>query len=224
MGIQPAHFKTLAESFGSLESHPAFDTINGYPEITILENTPQKLTKIEAWHTDMTFRQKPPLGTVLKATICPPKGGDTLWSSMTNAFKSLSSVIRDFLSGLVAEHSFEQGFRESINEPGGRERLSNAIEENPPVQHPVVQIHPESGKKVLFVNSLFTTHILGMKARESRNLLKFLYEHITTPELTCRFHWRPHSIAIWDNRSTQHKPVNDYFPAHRRMERIVISG
>jgi taurine dioxygenase len=92
------------------------------------------------------------------------------------------------------------------------------------VQHPVIRVHTESGKPVIFVNALFTSHIVGIPAAESEALLQFLYRHVTTPEYSCRFSWRPHSIAIWDNRSTQHRPVNDYFPAHRRLERITIDG
>lgn len=222
--ISPAQHKALAESFGPLQTHPAYDTVEGYPEITILESTAENPSKIEAWHTDMTFRQHPPLGTVLRSRICPPTGGDTLWASMTAAFDGLSQPMQDFLSGLGAEHDFSHGFKESLDEPGGRERLAQAVADNPPVQHPVIRTHPDSGKKVIFVNSLFTTHIIGLGKKESEALLNFLFQHITTPEYSCRFHWEPNSIAIWDNRSTQHKPINDYFPAHRRLERITIDG
>ncbi len=222
--ISPARQKALALTFGPLQTHPAYDTVAGFPEITILESTPDKPTKIEAWHSDMTFRLHPPMGTVLKAVITPARGGDTLWSSMTAAFDGLSSSMQTFLSGLTAVHDFSHGFRESLAEPGGRERLADAVAANPPVRHPVIRTHPETGKKVIFVNSLFTTRIEELCAAESEALLQFLFQHVRTDEYTCRFHWRPHSIAIWDNRSTQHKPVNDYFPAHRRMERITIDG
>jgi taurine dioxygenase len=121
-------------------------------------------------------------------------------------------------------HDFAYGFKESLAEPGGQERLAEAVAANPPVRHPVIRTHPETGKKVIFVNSLFTTHIEGLRPAESDALLQMLYTHITTVEYTCRFQWQSNSIAIWDNRSTQHKPVNDYFPAHRRLERITIDG
>jgi len=222
--ISPAQHKALAESFGPLQSHPAYDTVEGFPEITILESTAENPSKIEAWHTDMTFRIHPPLGTVLRSKICPPEGGDTLWASMTAAFEGLSQPMQEMLLKLTAEHDFSHGFRESLAEPGGRERLAQAVADNPPVQHPVIRTHPESGKKVLFVNSLFTTRILGLPRQESEALLGFLFKHITTPEYSCRFQWEPNSIAIWDNRSTQHKPINDYFPAHRLLERITIDG
>ena len=222
--IRPEQHKILAEAFGPLQTHPAYETVKDFPEITILESTPEKPSKIEAWHADMTFRAHPPLGAVLRSKICPPKGGDTLWSSMTAAFDGLSPDMQTFLCGLSAVHDFSHGFKESLAEPGGRERLEQAVKENPPVIHPVIRIHPESGKKVIFVNSLFTTHIVGLHKKESDALLSFLFEHIVTPEFSCRFQWRPNDIAIWDNRSTQHKPINDYFPAHRRMERITIDG
>jgi taurine dioxygenase len=222
--ITPARQKALALSFGPLQTHPAYATVEGFPEITILESTPGKPTKIEAWHTDMTFREHPPMGTVLKSVIVPPRGGDTLWSSMTAAYAGLSLPMQQFLEGLTAVHDFAHGFRESLAEPGGQERLADAVTANPPVRHPVIRTHPETGKKVIFVNALFTTHIEGLRPAESDALLQLLFQHITTAEYTCRFQWRPHSIAIWDNRSTQHKPINDYFPAHRRLERITIDG
>ena len=102
--------------------------------------------------------------------------------------------------------------------------MAEAVANNPPVVHPVIRTHPESAKKVLFVNSLFTTRILELEKQESAALLEFLYEHVATPEFSCRFNWEPNTIAIWDNRSTQHKPINDYFPAHRMLHRIVIDG
>lgn len=222
--ISPAQHKALAENFGPLQTHPAYATVDGFPEITILESTPEKPTKIEAWHTDMTFRQHPPLGTVLRSKVIPEKGGDTLWSSTVAAFKALSPAMQEFLSGLTAVHDFSWGFKESLAEASGRERLAQAVLDNPPVEHPVVRTHPETGEKVLFVNSLFTTHIVGLARSESEALLSFLYEHIATPEFTCRFKWEVDSIALWDNRSTQHKPINDYFPAHRQLHRITIDG
>ncbi|MEO0436382.1 MAG: taurine dioxygenase [Pseudomonadota bacterium] len=222
--IEPLAQKELALCFGPLQTHPAYSTVAGYPEITVLESTRDKPSKIEAWHSDMTFREHPPMATVLRSVVVPPKGGDTMWASMSVAFTALSEPMREFLAGLHAVHDFSWGFKESLAEEGGRERLASAVRDNPPVVHPVVRTHPETGKKLLFINALFTTHIVELAQAESDALLLFLYEHIKTPEFSVRFSWEPHSIAIWDNRSTQHKPVNDYFPAHRRMERIVIDG
>lgn len=222
--IEPAQQKALALTFGPLQTHPAYDTVPGFPEITILESTAERPTRIEAWHSDMTFRRHPPMGTVLRSVVVPPRGGDTLWASMTAAYDGLSAPMRRLLEGLEAVHDFAHGFRESLAEPGGRERLADAVAANPPQRHPVIRTHPESGKKVLFVNSLFTTHIEGLPRAESEALLDFLFAHVSTAEYSCRFHWAPHSIAVWDNRSTQHKPINDYFPAHRKLHRITIDG
>ena len=222
--ITPAQQHALASMFGPLQSHPAYQTVEGFPEISILESTADKPTKIECWHSDMTFRQHPPLATVLRAQVVPDKGGDTLWASMTAAYRGLSKSMQDFLSTLTAVHDFSYGFKESLAEPGGQQRLAQALVDNPPVRHPVIRTHPESGKSVIFVNELFTRHIEGLSRSESDALLAFIFEHIRTPEYSCRFSWQPDSIAIWDNRSTQHKPINDYFPAHRRLERITIDG
>jgi taurine dioxygenase len=222
--VSPAQQHALASSFGPLQSHPAYDTVENFPEITILESTAEKPSKIECWHSDMTFRAHPPLGTVLRSKIIPEKGGDTLWSSMTAAYDALSPAMQSFLSGLNAVHDFSYGFRESLAESGGRARLEKAVLDNPPVVHPVIRTHPESGKRVIFVNALFTTHIVGLPKDESKAILGFLFEHIQTAEFTCRFSWDVNCIAMWDNRSTQHKPINDYYPAHRCLERIVIDG
>ena len=222
--ISHEQHKQIAHFFGPLQTHPAYGTVPDFPEITILESTAEKPTKIEKWHTDMTFREHPPMGSILRSKICPPSGGDTLWSSMTSAYEALSQSMKDFLDNLNAEHDFSHGFKESLAEPGGRERLKDAIKDNPPVTHPVIQTHPESGKKVIFVNTLFTTKIIELSEDESNSILNFLYDYIKTPEFTCRFSWEPNSIAFWDNRSTQHKPVNDYFPSHRMLERITIDG
>ena len=222
--IEPAHQKNLADLFGPLQTHPAYATVEGFPAITILESTADKPTLIEKWHTDMTFRLHPPMGTMLCSRIVPERGGDTQFANMTTAYDALSATMRSFLDGLTAVHDFAHGFRESLAEPGGRERLQQALDDNPPVEHPVIRTHPESGRKLIFVNELFTTHIVDLSAAESQQILSFIYNHIKTPEFCCRFQWSENALAFWDNRSTQHKPVNDYFPEHRLMQRITIDG
>ena len=132
--------------------------------------------------------------------------------------------MQDFLSSLTAIHDFSYGFKESLEAPGGRERLAQMVLDNPPQEHPVVRTHPESGKKGLFVNCLFTSAIKGMKEGESRALLNFLFSHMESPEYSCRMHWQADSVAFWDNRITQHRPINDYWPQHRKMQRITIDG
>lgn len=222
--LLPEMHKQLALRFGPVQIHPAYNHVPGYPEICILENSEEKPSKIEKWHTDMTFSATPPLGSILHSRHIPPVGGDTLFSSMSAAYEALSDKMQSFLSGLTAIHDFRHGFKESLAEPGGPERLAGAIAANPPVEHPVVRTHPETGKKGIFVNSLFATHIVGMKASESEALLNFLYQHVILPEFICRFTWQVNSVAFWDNRITQHKPVNDFGLQYRVMQRITIDG
>ena len=222
--LTPLQQRDVASVFGPLQTHPAYGTVDGIPEVMLLESTAENPSKIEKWHSDMTFRQHPPSVTVLRGIEIPEVGGDTMWSSMTTAFDTLSPRMQTYLDGLYAWHDFSYGFKESLAEPGGRERLADAVAANPPVRHPVVQRHPETGKKVLFVNSLFTTHIEDIPAQESDAVLNFLYQHMLAPELCCRFSWQVNSLVIWDNRSTQHKPVNDFHPATRRLHRVVAEG
>ena len=222
--MMPAHHMALATAFGKPQLHEAYPHVSGFPALTVLDNDRENPSKIEAWHTDMTFRACPPLGSILHGIKIPERGGDTLFASLSAAYESLSSPMQSFLSELTAIHDFRFGFKESLAEPGGEERLSQMVADNPPVEHPVVVKHPESGVKGLYVNALFTQRIKGLAARESQELLAFLYEHIVLPEHTCRFSWEPHSVAFWDNRITQHKPVNDYWPAHRKMQRITVDN
>ena len=222
--LKPSEQRDVAALFGPLQTHPAYGTVDNIPEVMLLESTPENPSKIEVWHSDMTFRQHPPSVTVLKGVTIPKVGGDTLFASMTAAYEGLSEGMKRYLEPLVAVHDFSQGFKESLAEPGGRERLADALASNPPVRHNVIQTHPETGKKVIFVNALFTSHIEGVSALESTEILSFLYKHAVLPEYTCRFNWAVDSLVLWDNRSTQHKPVNDFLPAHRALHRVVSEG
>lgn len=222
--ISPADHSRFASYFGPPELHPAYPHVQGFPEITILASDRDHPSKIEKWHTDMTFRACPPLGSILRARVIPERGGDTCWLNLETAWETLSTELREKLVPLQAEHSFEHGFRESLAEPGGRERLADALRDNPPVTHPVMRTHPKSGRPCLFVNSLFTTRILGLEETESDELLAALFAHIERDEHQYRFQWAVDSIAFWDNRATQHCPINDWWPAERRHERITIKG
>jgi len=222
--ITPMQYQAFARRFGQVEGHPAYRTVEDAPDVQILESTAEAPSKIELWHTDMTFRPTPPSITLLHGQIIPAYGGDTLWASIGAAYEGLSEPMRLLLDGLEAVHDFRHGFQESLAEPGGADRLAGAIAENPPVTHPVIVEHPETGRKVIYVNALFTTHMVGLTKAESRMLLEFLYRHIVMEEYTVRLSWEPNTVAIWDNRATQHKPVNDFFPQHRKMHRITIAG
>lgn len=220
----PEVYAAFAKSFGTVLGHPAYTTVAQAPDVQILESTPENPSKIEVWHSDMTFMEHPPSFTLLQGQIIPAFGGDTLWASATTAFDTLSPQMQQFLEPLLAVNDFRHGFRESLAEPGGPERLAPAIAENPPVAHPLIRTHPETGRKAIYVNALFTTHIVGLPAKESEALLAFLYRHVVTEEHTVRLSWQPGTVAIWDNRSTQHKPVNDFFPQHRLMHRVTLTG
>ncbi len=222
--IEPQHHVALASAFGEPVAHPAYPCVEGFPAINVLESTAERPTKIDTWHTDMTFLERPPLGSILRARVLPEVGGDTMWASLYAAYEGLSERMQRYLEGLSASHSFAHGFRHSLAEPGGWERLGDAVRRNPPTVHPLVRTHPVTGRRALFVNRLFTTHIVGLAEAESAAVLSFLFDHLETPEFACRFRWREDSIAFWDNRATLHRPLNDYFPGHRRMERITIAG
>ena len=222
--VAPEVFAAFAQRFGQVLDHPAYATTEQSDAVQILESTAENPSKIELWHSDMTFMAEPPSFTLLQGKIIPAVGGDTLWASATAAFANLSSALQELLLPLTAIHDFAHGFAESLAEPGGPERLAPAIAENPPVEHPLVRTHPETGAKSLYVNRLFTTRIKQLSALESRHLLELLYSHVVADEHTVRLSWQPGTVAIWDNRSTQHNPVNDFFPQHRKMHRVTLRG
>ena len=170
--ITPEQHRAFALNFGELQSHPVYPTVEGFPEITILENDEKNPSKIEKWHTDMTFKKIPPLGSILLGKIIPKKGGDTLFASLSAAYNDLPNELKRSLENMTAIHSFEYGFKESLAEPYGREKLAQALIDNPPVEHPVICTHPVTGKKLIYVNSLFTLKIKSLT--ESRALLSFL--------------------------------------------------
>lgn len=222
--VGPETFQAFARGFGQVEGHPAYPTVAGAPDVQILESTAERPSRIEAWHSDMTFRPAPPALTLLHGRVIPEYGGDTLWVSASAAYQALSGPMRALLDGLEAVHDFRHGFRESLAEPGGAERLADAVAGNPPVRHPLIRTHPESGRRAIYVNPLFTTHIEGLTRAESDAVLAFLYRHVVTEEFSVRLSWAAGTVAIWDNRTTQHKPVNDFFPQHRLMHRVTIAG
>jgi taurine dioxygenase len=172
------------------------------------------------WHSDVTWRLAPSLGSVLLAREVPPIGGDTLFCDMYAAYEGLGDRVRASLEGLRAVHDFTRTFGRLMS----AEELEKKREEYPPAEHPVVRTHPETGRKGLYVNAAFTSHIVGMPPDESDRLLERLYAQASVPEYQCRFRWRPHSVAFWDNRAVQHYAVSDYFPSRRLMERVTIVG
>jgi taurine dioxygenase len=218
--IDTLQHKAFGRCFGELHVHPVLQQMaeQGHPEIVVLESDENRRFVAERWHSDVTFQRRPPLGSILRAVKVPAAGGDTQWSSMYAAYEALSDVMQRLLSDLTALHH-GGGFRYIA-----RDEQKGDLESDVSAVHPVIRSHPVTGRKGVFVNSTFTKEIVGMKAEESRTLLRFLFEHVGRPEFTCRFRWRNDSIAMWDNRCTQHAVVPDNLSEYRRMERVTIIG
>lgn len=183
---------------------------------------PDPLTDI--WHSDESYRPAPPLATVLRSLIVPELGGDTMFASMTAAYDGLSSRMKDYIAGLTAVHGFGRFRRRLEHDPELLPLLHQVEAEFPTPSHPVVCVHPESGRKVLFVNWHFTTHINEVPEEESRMVLDFLRNRVLQPEYQFRLGWEPNMVAVWDNRSVQHYAPKDYYPQHRLLERVTVAG
>lgn len=217
----------LARSFGSLHIHPVFPTVPNVPEVIVLDSHQTDLRDNELWHTDVTFSKTPPLGCVLRAVKIPPSGGDTLWASGTAAFQALDADTQEKIRGLTAMHDIRLSFPQErfggVSEEE-KARLEEIYRKNPPVEHPVVRTHPDTGEPILFVSEGFTSHINGLPEDEGKELLDFLTEHAVKEEFHLRWQWREGDVAIWDNRCTQHKALFDYGDAHRIMHRATVNG
>lgn len=224
--ITPVQHRDFAARFGDLHTHPLYPGVPEAPELFILDNHAGNPTDNDAWHTDITFIETPPMASILYAKLLPPNGGDTVFSNMKAAYEGLSAPMRDFLAGLDAVHDFARGFpsRGRVAGVAGAEKHARALEEHPPVLHPVVRTHPETGEDGLFVNYGFTERLKGLRRKESDAILAMLFEHIQKPEFVMRWRWTPNSIAFWDNRVTQHYAVNDYLPHRRVMNRATVLG
>ncbi len=223
--LTPARQRTFAAGFGPLHVHPVYPSVPDFPEIMVLDTGPHNPTDNDVWHSDVTFLEAPPAIVALSAKVIPPIGGDTLWSSAFAAYEALSEPLRRLLDPLEAVHDFTRSFPEwRHNKPGVYERWLEARSRNPVRCHPVVRTHPVNGRKALFVNENFTAHIVGLSARESDGILRILFDHVTRPEFTVRWSWKPDDLALWDNRSTQHYAVNDYLPHRRLMHRATVLG
>jgi len=226
--ITPEQQIAFAKRFGELQVHPYIPTLEGYPEIIELrseDDGPAAMSyQSNKWHTDMTYTPDPPMGCVLSAKDAPPAGGDTMFLNLYRAFDTLSPAMQAFVSTLTAVHDITVSMpADFMAQSWAPKQLESLHKKTPPVGHPVVRTHPETGKKCLFVNSNFTSHIKDLSRTESDALLNMLYEHIAKPENVCRFNWETNSIAFWDNRCTQHYAVNDYH-ALRVMHRVTICG
>jgi taurine dioxygenase len=224
--ITPEAQCRFARRFGSLHVHPIYPVLPELPEIMLIDTHEGFLPDNDNWHTDVTFSETPPLAGILAAKQLPTVGGDTLWSSSFAAYEALSEHLKGLLDGLTAQHSVAQSFPPERwqKDPAFKERYERAVAKHPPVSHPVVRTHPVSGRKGLFVNEGFTTHINELKPPESAAVLALLFAHMAQPEFTVRWRWAVDDIAFWDNRSTQHYAVGDYLPERRIMHRATVIG
>jgi taurine dioxygenase len=223
--ISSGNLMEFGRRFGELTVHPFAprdETASVLIKFRNDETNPPFRTDV--WHSDETFRKEPPTATILVAKEVPAIGGDTMFASMSAAFDGLSDRMRHFISGLEAVHDFKP-FRELFDDSEeDRKNVMRWEQLYPPAVHPVVRVHPVTGRKVLFVNPQFTVAIKNMDERESKSLLDILFQQAQIPEYQFRHHWAPHTLIMWDNRSTQHYAVNDYFPQRRYMERVTIKG
>jgi taurine dioxygenase len=230
--LSRAEHVAFARWFGELEDHPVAGSDPEHPGLVRIYKSPDTPNDRyeNAWHTDATWREKPPFGCVLRCIECPPVGGDTMWANMVLAYEKLPENVKAQIAGLRARHSIEASFGAAM--PIEKRLALHA--QFPDAEHPVVRTHPETGEKVLFVNA-FTTHFTNFHTAANvrvgqdythgaPQLLQYLISQAQIPEYQVRFRWKPNSVAMWDNRSTQHYAVMDYPPCHRKMERAGIVG
>ena len=230
--ITRAEHVAFARHFGDLEDHPVAGSDPDNPGLVRIYKAPDApADRYEnAWHTDATWREKPPFGCVLRCVECPPVGGDTMWVNMAEAYKRLPEQVKTQIAGLRARHSIEASFGAAMS---SEKRLALKAQ-FPDAEHPVVRTHPETAEKVLFVNA-FTTHFTNYHtpanvrfgqdfSPAASQLLNYLISQAFIPEFQVRFRWRKNSVAIWDNRCTQHYAVQDFWPAVRNLERAGIVG
>ena len=223
--ISSEDLQRFGRYFGKLSVHPFSTNTKGNPELIVFDNkegNPPASTDV--WHTDETFRERPPMGTALYSKIIPKRGGDTNFASMSAIYDGLSDRLQKFLSGLEAVHDLGPFKNLFPDTPEGRKNQYLAQEKHRPVSHPVVRIHSVTGRKILFINPQFTTHIKGMAEDESRAILDMLFRKTPMHEYHYRHKWDENMLVFWDNQAVQHSALHDYYPQQRMMERVTISG
>ncbi len=223
--LTPKQLRDFAAKFGELHVHPIRPHIADVPEVALLRNQ-WAVDDSGNWRADVTFIDTPPMACLLYAEDVPAAGGDTIWASTRAAYDALSQPLKNFLSPLIASHDFERSYTEErfARMDLGADQFAWARRDHPPTTHPVVRTHPETGLNSLFVNPAFTTRILGLNHSESRKLLELIYEQIQQPQFQVRRQWKPGTVALWDNRVTQHFTVGDYPANERVMYRVTVLG
>jgi taurine dioxygenase len=232
--ITPDQHMAFGRRFGELDIHPFAAGLDDHPEVMPVVKEAEDHASYNfggTWHSDVTFYEKPALGSILYALDVPPYGGDTMFANQYMAYESLSDGMKEMLGGLTAihnaSHAYGRGGRNDRRDAAATPRsmkVRTGDDAEAEVEHPVVRTHPETGRKSLFVNHVFTRRFKGWTREESLPLLQFLYDHAVRPEFTCRFRWRKGSIAFWDNRCVQHYALNDYHGHRREMHRVTVIG
>jgi taurine dioxygenase len=223
--LSPAQFLNFAQAMGEPVEYPFVKGLPGFPTIIEVKKLEHETVNFGGvWHSDTTYLQEPPMGSMLLSREIPPYGGDTMFASQYAAYEALSPTMKTMIDPLIGVSSSAKAdvskTREDRIKTDGRQEAPKEYR----AEHPVVRTHPETGRKALFVNTAHTAGIVGMSDEESAPLLRFLFEHQVKPEFTCRFIWEPNAIAFWDNRCVQHNPVNDYHGHRRVMQRITLKG
>ncbi len=221
--LDAADLTKLATRFGEpTPAHPVEPAVEGHPEVLALDS--EEGARADVWHSDLTYQERPPLGAMLHAEVVPDVGGDTVWVDMVSAYEALSPTMQSFLAGLTATHSSAKadGFFATRDKTGGVATMANAAA--PPAHHPVVRVHPETGKRSVFVNPLFTIKIDGLRRAESDALLHVIQETATRPDGMVRWKWEAGDLAFWDNRCTMHYALRDFGDARRNMLRVALEG
>jgi taurine dioxygenase len=223
--LSPARFLAFARRFGEPVEYPFVKGIDGFAEIIpVVKREHETVNFGGIWHSDTTYLEVPPMGTMLIAREVPPFGGDTLFANQYVAWETLSLGMKRLLDGLIAVNSSAKADVTKTREDRMRDGKRDDARTEYVTEHPVVRTHPETGRKALYVNVAHALRFKEMSEEESAPILQYLFHHQVRPEFTCRFSWRPGSIAFWDNRCAQHNPVNDYHGHRRAMHRITLAG
>ena len=223
--LTPGELLAFGRSFGEVVEYPFVRGIEGFPEvIAVVKLEHERVNFGGVWHSDTSYLDCPPMGSLLVAREVPEAGGDTLFANMSMAYEALSPGMQRLLAGLRGVNSSKKADVTRTREDRVRDDGKAGARRQYAAEHPVVRTHPETGRKALYVNTAHTVRFAGMTEEESAPLLEFLFRHQIRPEFTCRFRWRPGSLAFWDNRCVQHNPINDYHGHRRVMHRITLAG
>mgnify|MGYP001121123629 CR=1 FL=1 len=223
--LAPADFLAFARRFGAVVEYPFVKGLDDYPEIIpVVKLEHERVNFGGIWHSDTAYLEVPPMGTLLLAREVPPHGGDTLFANQYLAWGGLSEGMQALLRPLRCINSSAKADVSRTREDRMRDNAPAAPPRQYEAEHPVARTHPETGRTALYVNVAHAVRFAGMTEAESAPLLAFLFAHQVRPEFTCRFRWRPGSLALWDNRCVQHNPVNDYHGFRRVMHRITLAG